>query len=95
MPNHLTLPNLNLTQDFSKFNVIKPKLLETVDRMLSQDIAVLMGQIPLEEERNKAAGNKSVVKVMLFGVFGDFIIIIIITSKIYIFIIIIDIKIDL
>ncbi len=36
--------------DFTKFNPIKPKLLETVDKMLADDIARLMAQIPQEEE---------------------------------------------
>lgn len=42
--------------DFSKFNILKPKLLETVDKMLAQDISALMTKIPLEEERREAAG---------------------------------------
>lgn len=36
-------------QDFTKFHPIKPKLLEIVDRMLAEDIARLMEQIPQEE----------------------------------------------
>ncbi|CAB3397020.1 unnamed protein product [Caenorhabditis bovis] len=36
-------------QDFTKFNPIKPKLLEVVDGMLATDIARLMAQIPKEE----------------------------------------------
>lgn len=36
--------------DFSKFHQIKPKLLEAVDDMLSNDIARLMQMIPKEEE---------------------------------------------
>ncbi|MCP9264472.1 EH domain-containing protein 1 [Dirofilaria immitis] len=35
--------------DFTKFNPIKPKLLEVVDGMLASDIARLMAQIPKEE----------------------------------------------
>lgn len=35
--------------DFSKFNPLKPKLLETVDKMLAEDIAKLMAMIPHEE----------------------------------------------
>lgn len=43
----------NLTkQDFTKFHPIKPKLLEIVDRMLADDIAKLMEQIPQEEIAN-------------------------------------------
>jgi hypothetical protein len=36
-------------QDFSKFHSLKMPLLETVDKMLAQDIAKLMGMIPQEE----------------------------------------------
>lgn len=35
--------------DFNKFNLIKPKLLEVVDKMLAEDIAKLMAMIPHEE----------------------------------------------
>ncbi|VDK80563.1 unnamed protein product [Litomosoides sigmodontis] len=35
--------------DFTKFNPIKPKLLDVVDGMLASDIARLMAQIPKEE----------------------------------------------
>ncbi|XP_076261510.1 EH domain-containing protein 1-like isoform X2 [Rhynchophorus ferrugineus] len=37
--------------DFTKFNPLKPKLLEIVDRMLADDISRLMAMIPLEENR--------------------------------------------
>lgn len=36
-------------QDFSKFQLLKPRLLEVVDKMLAEDIARLMAQIPHEE----------------------------------------------
>ena len=45
-------PNINRMKeqlqhhDFTKFNPIKPKLLDTVDKMLAQDIAKLMLMIP-------------------------------------------------
>lgn len=48
-------PNLKRMQeqlqhhDFTKFHAMKPKLIETVDKMLSNDIARLMQMIPLEE----------------------------------------------
>ncbi|KAL1138782.1 hypothetical protein AAG570_008844 [Ranatra chinensis] len=35
--------------DFSRFNHLKPRLLEVVDKMLAEDIARLMEQIPQEE----------------------------------------------
>ncbi|XP_034252891.1 EH domain-containing protein 3 [Thrips palmi] len=45
--------------DFTKFQPIKIKLLEVVDKMLSEDIARLMAQIPQEEEayRDVDQGN--------------------------------------
>lgn len=39
--------------DFSKFQALKPKLLETLDHMLAEDIAKLMTQIPQEEINRK------------------------------------------
>ncbi|XP_015926205.1 EH domain-containing protein 1 [Parasteatoda tepidariorum] len=38
-----------LTMDFAKFQPLKPRLLETVDKMLAEDIARLMAQIPQEQ----------------------------------------------
>ncbi|ODM97610.1 EH domain-containing protein 1 [Orchesella cincta] len=35
--------------DFSKFPALKPKLIETVDEMLANDIAKMMSQIPMED----------------------------------------------
>ena len=35
--------------DFTKFNILKPRLLEVVDKMLAEDIAKLMAMIPQEE----------------------------------------------
>ena len=43
--------------DFTKFNAIKPRLLEVVDNMLATDIARLMAQIPKEEAAAAAAGE--------------------------------------
>jgi len=59
-------PNLQRMQDqlqyhdFSKFPLLKPKLLENVDRMLADDIARLMTLIPKEEEQRT---DKAIVKV--------------------------------
>jgi len=47
--------------DFSKFPLLKPKLLEAVDRMLANDIARLMTLIPKEEEQRT---DTAVVKVL-------------------------------
>jgi len=52
--------------DFSKFPQLKPKLLETVDRMLADDIARLMTRIPKEEEQRTDA---AVVKVVYHYVY--------------------------
>ncbi|KAK0411777.1 hypothetical protein QR680_005839 [Steinernema hermaphroditum] len=53
--------------DFTKFNALKPKLLEVVDGMLSSDIARLMAQIPKEEaaqqvENGTGSGAGKVVR---------------------------------
>ncbi|MFH4975929.1 hypothetical protein AB6A40_002638 [Gnathostoma spinigerum] len=44
-------------QDFTKFNSIKPRLLEVVDGMLAHDIARLMAQIPKEEASTVVNGE--------------------------------------
>ena len=49
--------------DFSRFPVLKPKLLDTVDRMLAEDIARLMTRIPKEAEQQT---NTAVVKVLCY-----------------------------
>ncbi|KAK4298763.1 hypothetical protein Pmani_028917 [Petrolisthes manimaculis] len=43
--------------DFTKFNILKPRLLEAVDRMLAEDIARLMAMIPVEEASNNKENN--------------------------------------
>ena len=40
--------------DFTKFNPIKPRLLEVVDKMLAEDIAKLMAMIPHEESSSSS-----------------------------------------
>ncbi|XP_054270984.1 EH domain-containing protein 3 isoform X2 [Macrosteles quadrilineatus] len=40
-------------QDFTKFQPLKPRLLEVVDKMLSEDISRLMSQIPHEDSTSK------------------------------------------
>ncbi|KAK7603206.1 hypothetical protein V9T40_003205 [Parthenolecanium corni] len=42
------------SQDFTKFQLLKPRYLEVVDKMLAEDIAKLMALIPLEENQNVA-----------------------------------------
>ncbi|WKY11065.1 hypothetical protein Q1695_002976 [Nippostrongylus brasiliensis] len=44
-------------QDFTRFNPLKPKLLDVVDGMLASDIARLMAQIPKEEAQITAAAT--------------------------------------
>ncbi|CAH1153776.1 unnamed protein product [Phaedon cochleariae] len=49
--------------DFSKFNPLKPKLLDIVDRMLAEDISVLMAKLPLENQEQSATnGNNGSVQ---------------------------------
>lgn len=43
--------------DFSKFQVLKPRLLEVVDKMLAEDIARLMALIPQEDEYKGSNSN--------------------------------------
>lgn len=49
-PNIDRMRTLLQEQDFTKFHALKPKLLDTVDRMLAEDIATLMKMIPHENE---------------------------------------------
>ncbi|KAI5693263.1 hypothetical protein M8J75_012375 [Diaphorina citri] len=41
--------------DFTKFQTLRPRLIEVVDKMLSEDIAHLMQQIPMDDEARVAA----------------------------------------
>ncbi|CCD72162.1 Dynamin-type G domain-containing protein [Caenorhabditis elegans] len=59
------------TQDFSKFNPLKPKLLEVVDGMLATDIARLMAQIPKEEAAAPAGSNGSADPTVRGGAFSQ------------------------
>lgn len=43
--------------DFTKFNVLKPRLLDAVDKMLAEDIARLMAMIPVEEATTNKEGG--------------------------------------
>lgn len=45
-----------LHHDFTKFSALKPRLLETVDKMLADDIARLMALVP-HEEHQQTNGN--------------------------------------
>lgn len=64
--------------DFSKFQSLKPHLLEEVDRMLANDIAKLMAMIPLQDVDNCKINNgdsepQTIIKGMTFEiVFYDF-----------------------
>lgn len=49
--------------DFDRFSLLKPKLLEVVDKMLADDIAKLMAMIPHEE---MATMSDSLVKGTFF-----------------------------
>ncbi|XP_018409823.1 PREDICTED: EH domain-containing protein 1 isoform X1 [Nanorana parkeri] len=50
-PNLKKMQEVLMTQDFSKFQPLKPKLLDTVDDMLSNDIARLMVMVRQEESQ--------------------------------------------
>nr|XP_003419656.1 EH domain-containing protein 1 [Loxodonta africana] len=50
-PNLRKMQELLQTQDFSKFQALKPKLLDTVDDMLANDIARLMVMVRQEESQ--------------------------------------------
>ncbi|XP_075227835.1 EH domain-containing protein 3-like [Lycorma delicatula] len=63
--------------DFTKFQVLKPRLLEVVDKMLAEDIARLMALIPQEDEYmsnndNGTTNNENVaVQGGAFEALGD------------------------
>ncbi|KRZ97175.1 EH domain-containing protein 1 [Trichinella sp. T8] len=59
-PDMKRMQELLVHHDFSKFNPLKPKLIEMVDGMLASDIARLMTQIPQEEQVVKP--ERSIVK---------------------------------
>ena len=67
-PNIERMRNQLQDHDFTKFHVMKPKLLEAVDRMLADDIAKLMNMIPHEESFKK---NGPVVKGGAFESHND------------------------
>ena len=52
--------------DFSKFQPLRTKLIESLDRMLANDIPRLMGMIPLEKDN--AYGSEAAVKGGAFAV---------------------------
>ncbi|ESO10905.1 hypothetical protein HELRODRAFT_109211 [Helobdella robusta] len=61
-----------VNHDFNKFNVLKPKLLETVDKMLAQDIATLMSMIPIEESNKvENTGNGHNIKGGAFETYKE------------------------
>uniref|UniRef100_A0A6I8PM00 EH domain-containing protein 1 n=1 Tax=Xenopus tropicalis TaxID=8364 RepID=A0A6I8PM00_XENTR len=50
-PNIKKMQEILMTQDFAKFQAVKPKLLDTVDDMLASDIAKLMVMVRQEESQ--------------------------------------------
>jgi len=66
--------------DFSKFQSLKPHLLEEVDKMLANDIAKLMAMIPLQDKFNRKMNGdaeqqeqqQAVVKGIYFLIFSRF-----------------------
>ncbi|VDN55985.1 unnamed protein product [Dracunculus medinensis] len=57
--------------DFTKFNALKPKLLEVVDGMLASDITRLMAQIPKEEAAAINGDASSVIIQVRGGAFDQ------------------------
>ena len=51
-----------LHEDFSKFQPLKPRLIQNVDKMLAEDIARLMAMIPLEEKQNMQPKGQSFLR---------------------------------
>ncbi|XP_050519831.1 EH domain-containing protein 1 [Daktulosphaira vitifoliae] len=54
------MQDILINQDFSKFQSLKPHLLEEVDKMLANDIAKLMAMIPLQDVDNRLVKNGDV-----------------------------------
>lgn len=52
-----TFQDVLVNLDFSKFQGLKPHLLEEVDKMLANDIAKLMAMIPLQDVDNRMVSN--------------------------------------
>jgi len=48
------------TMDFTKFRTLDMKLLDRVDKMLSDDIAKLMAMVPLEEQMGREQGTDKI-----------------------------------
>jgi len=48
------------TMDFTKFRTLDMKLLDRVDKMLSDDIAKLMAMVPLEEQMGREKGTDKI-----------------------------------
>jgi len=48
------------TMDFTKFRTLDMKLLDRVDKMLSDDIAKLMAMVPLEEQMGRERGTDKI-----------------------------------
>lgn len=53
----LFIQDILVNIDFSKFQSLKPHLLEEVDKMLANDIAKLMAMIPLQDVDNRQVKN--------------------------------------
>lgn len=51
------LQDVLVNLDFSKFQGLRPHLLEEVDKMLANDIAKLMAMIPLQDVDNRLVKN--------------------------------------
>jgi EH domain-containing protein 1 len=56
----LTTVSTQGNMDFAKFRPLDMKLIERVDKMLSDDIARLMAMVPLEERMGREAGTDKI-----------------------------------
>ena len=56
-PNLKRMQEQLIHQDFTKFHNLRPRVIETVDSMLANDIARLMEMIPKEEQDMKETSN--------------------------------------
>lgn len=52
LPPILHMKEVLAHHDFTKFNLLKPKLIENVDKMMANDIANLMRMLPNEDNAN-------------------------------------------
>lgn len=70
-PDLKRMQELLAVHDFTKFNLLKPRLLEGVDKMLAEDIARLMAMIPQEEALASRDNGNAIRGGAFDGVMAD------------------------